>query len=242
MTPGPLALVIEDELPIRRFLRASLAANGYRVNEAGTLRDGARQAAQQPPDVIIMDLGLPDGDGVELTRQIRTWSQVPIVVLTAREMERSKIDALDAGADDYLTKPFSVAELLARLRVALRHAAARASSDPDPVYHATVDGRTLEVDLGARTVRTGIAGGSAREVRLTATEWRLLALLVKHAGKVIQHRQLLTEVWGPAHAGDLQYLRVYAGQLRRKLEADPAQPRFLQTESGVGYRLAPPGP
>jgi len=232
----PLILVIEDEAPIRRFLRATLTAHGYRMSEAGSVREGSLQASMQPPDLIIMDLGLPDGDGISLTRDIRAWSRAPIIVLSARGQEDDKVAALDAGADDYLTKPFGTAELMARLRVALRHAA-RTSATHEPVYVSTQGGRTMRIDFGARSVEIADEG-AAQLVRLTPTEFRLLALLASHGGKVLTHRQLLTEVWGPAHAGDVQYLRVYAAQIRGKIERDPAQPRFLLTEPGVGYRLA----
>jgi two-component system KDP operon response regulator KdpE len=235
---NPLILVIEDEAAIRKFLRATLSAHQYRVNEATTARDGAIQAGMQPPDLILLDLGLPDGNGLDLTKQIRSWSNVPIIVVSARGREQDKVEALDAGADDYLTKPFGVGELTARIRVALRHAARIGRSGGEPMYEATADDRTLRVDLAARHVRLVDSKGVERDVKLTPTEYKLLALLVRHAGKVLTHQQILTEIWGPAHAHDVQYLRVYAGQLRQKLEADPAQPRFLITESGVGYRLA----
>ena len=240
MTLGhsPLVLVIEDEQPIRRFLRATLETHGYRVKEAETARDGLIQARTQRPDLILLDLGLPDGDGLQVTTQIRSESSVPIVVLSARGQEADKVAVLDAGADDYLTKPFGVDELNARLRVALRHSA-RPASAAGWVYEATSDGRTIRVDADARTVRVNDSAGS-HDVRLTPTEFKLLALLVKHAGRVLTHQQVLREVWGPTHVRDVQYLRVYAGQLRQKLEADPAQPRFLITEPGVGYRLLSP--
>ena len=240
-TNRPLVLVVEDEAPIRKFLRATLGAHGYRIQEATTARDGVVQASMQPPDLIILDLGLPDGDGLDVTRQIRTWSAVPIIVLSARGQEQDKIAALDAGADDYLTKPFGVGELTARIRVALRHAAQPPSGGIEPVYEATAGGRTLRVDLAARRVRVSDSGGAEQEVRLTPTEFKLLAILVKHAGRVLTHQQVLKEVWGPSHASDVQYARVYAGQLRQKLEVDSAQPRFLITEPGVGYRLADGG-
>jgi len=241
----PLVLIVEDEEPIRRFLRATLEANHYRVKEAGTAREGTLQAVTTYPDVILLDLGLPDGDGLQVTRVIRKESRVPIVVLSARGQESDKVAALDAGADDYLTKPFGVSELLARLRVALRHAGGgggqgRTGGEPAP-YEATIDGRTLRVDLAARVVTLrdsgGASGAERREVRLTPMEFKLLAFLVRHAGKVLTHQMILKEIWGPQHASDVQYLRVYAGELRKKLEADPAQPRFLITEPGVGYRL-----
>jgi two-component system KDP operon response regulator KdpE len=232
---SPLILIVEDEEPIRRFLRATLESQGYRVKESGTASDGLLQARTQRPDLILLDLGLPDGDGLALTTQVRKESRVPIVVLSARGQEADKIAALDAGADDYLTKPFGVGELTARIRVALRHAA-RPAASAQVVYESTVDGRSLYVDPEARTVRVSDAGG-ARDIRLTPTEFKLLAFLVKHAGKVLTHQQILKEVWGPTHTADVQYLRVYAAQLRQKLEVDPAQPRFVVTESGVGYRL-----
>ncbi len=225
---GPLVLVIEDEPQIRKFLRASLSAHGYRLNEAETGKRGLLLAAQQPPELVILDLGLPDMDGLDVTRELRTWTSVPIVVLSAREQEGDKVAALDAGADDYLTKPFSVAELAARLRVALRHAT-RTKSGGDSVF--TVG--ELKVDLGRRLVtRRG------EPVHLTPTEYRLLTTLVQHAGRVLTHHALLKEVWGPSDTSELQYLRVYMAQLRQKLEDDPAQPRYLTTEPGVGYRLA----
>jgi two-component system, OmpR family, KDP operon response regulator KdpE len=238
--PGhsPLVLIIEDEAPIRRFLRATLESKGYRVKEAETARDGLIHARTQRPDLILLDLGLPDGDGLQITRQVRTDSSVPIVVLSARGQEADKVAALDAGADDYLTKPFGVDELNARLRVALRHAA-RPSGSAGAVYESSADGRTLRIDTDARTVTLTDTGGH-RDIRLTPTEFKLLAFLVRHAGKVLTHHQILKEVWGPTHTGDVQYLRVYAGQLRHKLEPDPAQPRFLITEPGVGYRLLAP--
>ena len=234
----PLVLIIEDEEPIRRFLRASLESQGYRTKESTGARDGVLQAKSQRPDLILLDLGLPDGDGLEVTRQIRAWSRTPIVVLSARGQEADKVAALDAGADDYLTKPFGVGELAARLRVALRHAS-RPEGAASPVYARTIDGRTLRVDTELRSVAI-VGAGVQHTPRLTPTEFKLLAFLVKHAGKVLTHQQILKEVWGPTHAHDVQYLRVYAGQLRQKLEAEPAQPQFLETEPGVGYRLAAP--
>lgn len=236
----PLVLVIEDEEPIRRFLHATLDANGYRVKESGTARDGLLQAVMQRPDLVLLDLGLPDGDGLVVTRSLRKESAVPIVVLSARGQESDKVAALDAGADDYLTKPFGVGELLARIRVALRHSALAGtgalSGAETPVFEATVSGRTLAVDPIKRLVHL-TEGGVRREVRLTPMEFKLLAFMVKHAGKVLTHQMILREVWGPQHQGDVQYLRVYAGELRKKLEAEPAQPRLLITEPGVGYRL-----
>lgn len=243
----PLVLIIEDEEPIRRFLRATLEANHYRVKEAGTAREGTLLAMTTYPDVILLDLGLPDGDGLNVTRAIRKESRTPIVVLSARGQESDKVAALDAGADDYLTKPFGVGELLARLRVALRHANSATGRGPAGSaevlpYECTADGRTLRVDLAARLVfvtdqATDPESPGRREVRLTPMEFKLLAFLVKHAGKVLTHQMILKEVWGPQHASDVQYLRVYAGELRKKLEVDSAQPRFVITEPGVGYRL-----
>lgn len=235
---GPLVLVVEDEEPIRRFLRATLENLSYRVKEAATANEGILQARTQRPDLILLDLGLPDGDGIDVTKAIRRDSGVPIVVLSARGQEPDKVAALDAGADDYLTKPFGVSELFARIRVALRHAL-RPAGSPTPVYEATVDTRTLRVNTDTRTVTVSDASGT-RQTRLTPTEFKLLAFLIKHAGKVLTHQQILKEIWGPTHARDVQYLRVYAGQLRQKLEASAAQPQFVLTEPGVGYRLAAP--
>ena len=239
---GPLVLVVEDEAPIRAFLKATLTAHNYRLMEATTARDGLLAAAQQPPDVVILDLGLPDFDGLEVTRRLRAWLTAPIIILSARGQEQDKIDALDAGADDYLTKPFGVGELLARLRVALRHARGGrgdpGGADAQSIYRASAGGTTLTVDQEARLVRiTDDATGAIGDVRLTPMEYNLLVFLVRQAGKVVTHKQALTAVWGPAHAADVQYLRVYAGELRKKIERDPAQPRFLITEPGVGYRL-----
>ncbi|HVN75830.1 MAG TPA: response regulator [Thermoanaerobaculaceae bacterium] len=224
----PLVLIVDDETPIRRFLRLSLAGEGYRVAEAGTAAAALELIASQRPDVVLLDLGLPDRDGLELTKEVREWSPVPIVVLSARGKEADKVSALEAGADDYVTKPFGVGELIARLKVALRHASSAGAQEGEAVFTAG----ELRVDLARRQVF--IAG---REVRLTPIEYRLLAALVKHAGKVLTHRQLLHEVWGPEYGDENHYVRVYVAQLRRKLEADPARPRYLRTEPGVGYRL-----
>jgi two-component system KDP operon response regulator KdpE len=224
----PTVLVIEDEPPIRRFLRPSLVSQGYRVIEAASGADGLLEAAQRQPDLVILDLGLPDMDGLEVIRQLREWTARPIIVLSARGAEPDKVAALDAGADDYVAKPFTVGELLARVRVALRHAA-RADRQTGDVTFEVAD---LRVDLARRQVWIG-----GDEVRLTPIEYRLLAMLVRHAGRVVTHRQLLREVWGPAQTEQTHYLRVYLANLRRKLEADPARPRFLRTEPGVGYRL-----
>ncbi len=226
--PSPVILVIEDEAPIRRFLRASLDSQGYRLVEAATGADGLREAGTRQPDVVLLDLGLPDTDGLEVIRRLREWTTVPIIVLSARGHERDKVTALDAGADDYLSKPFGVGELLARLRVAQRHAAQLGRDTTDAVFRA----EELTVDLGARSVRV-----RDREVRLTPIEYRLLATLVRHAGRVMTHRQLLQDVWGPGYTDQTEYLRVYMKHLRHKLEADPARPRMLLTEPGVGYRL-----
>lgn len=226
MTDGPVVLLIEDEPAMRRFLRAALDTHDFRLVEAGTMREGLAQAAGRNPDLILLDLGLPDGDGLDATRRLREWTTTPIIVLSARGQEGDKVAALDAGADDYLTKPFSVGELLARMRVALRH---RAGSGDAPAVFAA---GALRVDLARRTVTVG-----ASEVHLTPTEYKLLAVLVKHAGKVLTHRQLLLEVWGSHNATQTQALRVYVTQLRHKIEEDPARPRLLITEPGVGYRL-----
>jgi two-component system KDP operon response regulator KdpE len=221
----PTVLVIDDELQIRRLLRVCLDANGYRVLEASTGQEGISEAAQHRPDVVVLDLGLPDMDGVTVLKRLREWSKVPVVVLSVRDREEDKVKALDNGADDYLTKPFGTAELLARLRVAMRHGQPLSES---AVFHS---GR-LEVDLTARLVKV-----DGREVRLTATEYALLRLLVQHAGKVMTHQQILREVWGPDYMDQTQYLRVYMAHLREKLEAEPSKPSLLLTEPGVGYRL-----
>jgi len=213
---------------MRRFLRAALEGHGYRLIESTTARDGLAQAAGRNPDAILLDLGLPDEDGIEVTRRIREWGTTPIVVISARGREQDKIAALDAGADDYLTKPFGVGELLARLRVALRHATRSADGQATPVF--TVG--DLTVDLVARRVRLGDI-----EVHLTPTEYKLLTTLVRYAGRVVTHRQLLKEVWGPNAIEHTHYLRVYMTHLRHKVEHDATRPRYLLTEPGVGYRL-----
>jgi len=223
--PGPVVLVVDDEIQIRRFLRVSLTASGYVVYEAATGQAGLDQAALDRPDVVILDLGLPDMDGLDMLRRLREWSSVPVVVLSVRDADADKIALLDAGADDYLTKPFSMGELLARLRVAQRH------TQPTPETATFRDG-SLEVDVARRLVTV-----SGKQVKLTATEYALLRLLVQHAGKVLTHRQILREVWGPQYEDKTEYLRVYVAQLRHKLEADPANPTLLVTELGVGYRL-----
>jgi two-component system, OmpR family, KDP operon response regulator KdpE len=224
--PEPVILIIEDEPQMRRFLRASLSSNGYQVVEAETGEAGIAQAAARNPELVLLDLGLPDLDGLVVTERLRGWAQTPIIVLSARGKEEDKIKALDAGADDYLTKPFGVGELLARIRVALRNAA---RGEMGSSQFSVGD---LKVDLGRRQVLL-----SEKEVHLTPIEYKLLATLVKHAGRVITHRQLLREVWGPNSSDQTQYLRVYMGQLRHKLERNPSRPQFLTTEPGVGYRL-----
>ena len=225
---APLVLVIEDEERMQHFLRTALESHDYRHVGAATAREGLAQATGRNPDVILLDLGLPDLDGLEVTRRIREWSSTPVIVISARGKESDKVAALDAGADDYLTKPFGLEELLARLRVALRHAARAAGAPEEPVF---VQG-DLKVDLGLRRVFV-----SEREVHLTRTEYKLLTTLVRHAGKVLTHRQLLKEVWGSHTVEQTANLRVYMTQLRHKLERVPAQPKYLITEPGVGYRL-----
>jgi len=222
----PQILIVEDDREIRRFVRAALEADGYRVFETDTVKRGTIEAGTRKPDLIVVDLGLPDGDGVALVRDVRGWSQVPIIVLSARIDEADKVTALDAGADDYLVKPFGVAELLARVRAALRRHARGADDSPVVRFGDVV------VDLPNRRVVRDDA-----EVHLTQLEFRLLAALIAHPGKVLTHRHLLREVWGPAFVEHNHYLRIYMGHLRHKLEADPAQPRFLLTETGVGYRF-----
>ncbi|MEO8134133.1 MAG: response regulator [Betaproteobacteria bacterium] len=224
--PRLTILIIEDEPEIRRFLRSSLGAEGYRVVEADRGRRGVIDAATHKPDVAIIDLRLPDWDGIEVIRQIRAWSSMPIIVLSARSDEHSKIEALDAGANDYVTKPFGVGELLARLRATLRHFMLPATDTE------TLNFESAMVDLQRRTAtRAGAA------VHLTPIEFRLLACLARQRGVVATHRHLLTQVWGPTHATDTHYLRIYMKQLRDKLEVDPIRPRHLLTETGVGYRL-----
>jgi two-component system KDP operon response regulator KdpE len=224
----PSILLIEDDDNIRRFLRATLVTQGYDLLEAATGRDGLAQAFSRAPDVILLDLGLPDMDGADLLRQIREWSPVPIIILSARGQEREKIANLDAGADDYLTKPFSMGELLARIRVALRRLSPAGSGAADQVVHFG----NITLDFDKRQVRRG-----QEEVHLSPLEYKLLGELVKHQGKVVTHRQLLKEVWGPTFVEQNVYLRVFILNLRRKLEDNPARPNFLITEPGVGYRL-----
>ena len=224
--PAISVLIVEDEKQIRRFVRTSLEAQGHKVFEAQTAKEGLIEAGTRKPDLVVLDLGLPDMDGVEFLRDLRAWSAMPVIVLSARANEADKIAALDAGADDYLTKPFGVGELLARVRVALRRAATGLEGD------AVVEFGDVRVDLANRLVTRASA-----PVHLTALEYRLLAVLARNLGKVITHRQLLRDVWGPSHVEQSHYLRIYMGQLRHKLEADPARPRHLLTETGVGYRL-----
>lgn len=230
---NPVVVVIEDEAQIRRFVRSALEAEGWQVHEADTAKKGLTEAGTRKPDLLVLDLGLPDGDGLDVIRDVRGWSAVPIIVLSARADEADKIAALDAGADDYLTKPFGVGELLARVRANLRRPRAAATDgapaeEADPVFRFG----EVTVDRQARIVRRAGA-----EVHLTPIEYRLLSVLMANAGRVLTHRQLLREVWGPSHADQSHYLRVYMGHLRQKLEADPAQPVHFLTETAVGYRL-----
>ena len=223
---NPRVLVVDDEPQILRFLQPALEASGYAVLHATTGAEALRAAANAAPDIVILDLGLPDMDGRQVLKQVRRFSKVPVVVLSARDAEAEKIDALDAGADDYVEKPFAVGELLARLRVALRHA--RGLDEDRPVLKA--DG--LAIDRERRLVTR-----DARAIRLTPREYDLLTLLAQNAGRVMTHRQILTAVWGPAHADDVQYLRVFCGRLRAKIERVPAEPTLIRTETGVGYRF-----
>jgi len=218
-------LVVDDELAIRRFLRTALGAHGYKVFEVASGREALQAATAQKPDLILLDLGLPDIDGIEVIRQLREWMQTPIIVLSVREQESEKVTALDAGADDYLTKPFSTGELLARIRVALRHFV---SSQTEPV----IEIGDLKIDLARRLVTVGGA-----EILLTPTEYKLLSVLARHAGKVLTHKHLLREVWGPGYETETHLLRVNISNLRSKIEPDPTRPRYIHTESGVGYRL-----
>jgi two-component system, OmpR family, KDP operon response regulator KdpE len=224
----PVIIVIEDDPPIRKFLRTSLSTQGFSVFEAESGKQGLVEAGVRKPDLIILDLGLPDMDGLDVIRAIREWSSVPIVVLSARSQEQHKIDALDQGADDYLIKPFGFGELMARIRVALRHANRPTEGAPSDEL---LVGR-LKIDLNNRQICV-----DGEEVHLTPIQFRLLSVLVKHAGKVMTHQQILREVWGPSYQENAHYLRIYMSQLRQKLEADPTQPQYLLTESGVGYRF-----
>jgi two-component system KDP operon response regulator KdpE len=224
-----VVLVIEDEAAIRKFLRVALESQGYHYAEATTAEEGLAQAGTRAPDLVLLDLGLPDRDGLEVVRRIREWSSVPILVLTARGRERDKVQALDAGADDYVTKPFSMPELLARMRVALRHRARAGALEEESVFERG----SFRIDFARRRVT---ARGA--DVALTPIEYRLVAMLARHAGRVLTHEFLLREVWGPSYTEQHHYLRVYMAQLRHKLEAEPARPRLLLTETGVGYRMA----
>jgi two-component system KDP operon response regulator KdpE len=227
MNGKPRALVVDDEPAILRFLKPALEANDYSVTSAGTLAEALKRIAGETPDVVVLDLGLPDGDGKELIQQVRQWSNVPIVVLSARDREAEKIEALDLGADDFVNKPFGVGELMARLRTALRH---RRQGEGESTV-VTVGG--VEIDSVRRRVQRAGA-----EIKLTPREFELLACLAKYPGRVLTHRQLLTAVWGPAQAAETQYLRVYIGHLRQKLEQNPDDPKIILTELGIGYRLA----
>ena len=229
-TEGTRILVIDDEKQIRRMLKTALAGYGYNIAEASSGQEGLAQTSIFHPDMIILDLGLPDMDGVEVIGRLREWTETPIIILSVREHEVEKIKALDAGADDYITKPFSTGELLARIRVALRHVA---KSEDEPVLSFG----DLALDIGRRKVTV-----KGSEIRLTPTEYEILKYLGLQAGRVVTHRQLLRAIWGPNFEGETHYLRIYIGQLRRKIEADPSQPAFILTESGVGYRLADTGP
>jgi two-component system, OmpR family, KDP operon response regulator KdpE len=225
---SPIILLIEDDPQIRRFLRASLVTQGYELIEAGTGKEGLALAASRVPEVVLLDLGLPDMEGLEVIKQLRTWSSVPIIILSARGQERDKVANLDAGADDYLTKPFGVGELLARMRVALRKSMPAEAGQQEVRYSLG----NVQVDFERRLVLRG-----QEEVHLTPIEYKLLAVLLKHRGKVVTHRQLLKEVWGPSYVDQNAYLRIFILNLRRKLEDDPTRPQYLLTEPGVGYRL-----
>lgn len=225
---SPVLVLIEDDLSIRRFLRTGLTTQGFVLYEAGTGKQGIIETEVRKPDLIILDLGLPDMDGVDVIKAIRLWSSVPIIILSARSYEQNKIDGLDAGADDYLTKPFGFGELLARIRVALRHSTQTALTGNKEVF---ISG-SLKVDFQNRIVTI-----DDDKVHMTPIQYRLLSVLVKHAGKVLTHQQILKEVWGPSYQENAHYLRIYMSQLRQKLEADPTQPKYLLTESGVGYRF-----
>ena len=228
MPPMPKVLLVEDEQPIRRFVRVAVEAEGCRVIETETMAQGLASAGSEQPDLLVVDLGLPDGDGVELIRDLRSWSDVPVLILSARSQELDKIDALDAGADDYLTKPFGVGELRARVRALLRRRSRAGEASP------VVEFGEVSIDLSRRLI---VRGGE--EVHLTPIEYRLLCALIAHPGKVLTQRNLLREIWGPSYIESSHYLRVYVGHLRQKLEDDPTQPKYLLTETGVGYRFQP---
>jgi two-component system KDP operon response regulator KdpE len=226
MSVKPRVLVVDDEPAILRFLKPALQANSYEMTSAATVTDAVKRIAAEAPDIVLLDLGLADGDGKDVIRQVRSWSDVPIIVLSAREREVEKIDSLDLGADDYVNKPFNVGELMARMRTALRHRLQR-KSEP-----ATLSVGDIEIDaVRHRVTRSGT------ELKLTPKEFELLAFLARHAGRVVTHRQILVAVWGPAHTSDTQYLRVYIGQLRQKLEPRPDEPIIILTEPGIGYRI-----
>jgi two-component system KDP operon response regulator KdpE len=226
MTGKVRVLVVDDEAAILRFLRPALEANNYDIVTTGAVADAIKRIASSAPDIVLLDLGLPDGDGKDVIRQCRAWSDVPIIVLSAREREIEKIDALDLGADDYINKPFNIGELLARMRAALRHRMQRKNELPVAKIG------DLEIDVLRHRVTRG-----GTEIKLTPREFELLAFLAKHAGRVLTHKQILTAVWGPAHVNDTQYLRVYIGQLRLKIERVPENPELLLTEPGIGYRV-----
>jgi two-component system KDP operon response regulator KdpE len=226
MSVKPRVLVVDDEPAILRFLKPALEANGYEMTSAATVVDAVKRIAAEAPDIVLLDLGLADGDGKDVIRQVRSWSDVPIIVLSAREREVEKIDSLDLGADDYVNKPFNVGELMARMRTALRH---RMQRNAEP---ATLSVGDIEIDaVRHRVTRSGT------ELKLTPKEFELLAFLARHAGRVVTHRQILVAIWGPAHTSDTQYLRVYIGQLRQKLEPRPDEPIIILTEPGIGYRI-----
>jgi len=228
MSEGALVLVVEDEPQMRKFIRASLTSHGYRVLEAERAREAVMLATSHNPELLLLDLGLPDGDGIDLARQVREWSRVPIIVISARGREDDKVAALDAGADDYLTKPFGVNELLARMRVALRHA---------QLVSSGTETQVLEFgDLKIDRVRRQVLRGN-EELHLTPIEYKLLLLFAQNAGKVLTHRQILIEIWGASYASQTHYVRVHMAELRKKVETDPARPKLLTTETGVGYRL-----
>jgi two-component system, OmpR family, KDP operon response regulator KdpE len=227
MTGRIRALVVDDEPAILRLLKPVLEANNYHFISATTIAESIKSIATDSPDIVVLDLGLPDGDGKDVIRHVRSWSDVPIIILSARDREAEKIEALDLGADDFVNKPFGVGELLARIRTALRHRMERVAETPVL--------RTADVEID--NVRHCVMRAGA-EVRLTPKEFELLSFLAKHAGNVVTHRQILTAIWGPAHATDTQYLRVYIGQIRQKIEKDPGDPRIIITEPGIGYRIA----
>ena len=222
---GPRILIIDDEIQIRRFVRVTLTGHGYVVKDVGTGQEGLDAVAMFSPDLVILDLGLPDIDGLEVVRQLREWSKVPVIILSVKEQETDKITALDAGADDYVTKPFAMGELLARIRAAMRHVA---GDEEQPVLQF----KDLSIDLVHRRISI-----DDNEIKLTLTEYEIVRNLAINAGKVMTHSSLLRTVWGPSHEKEVQYLRVYIGQIRRKLERDPSRPRHIITEPGVGYRL-----